>query len=62
MRNLMILCVLPGLISMAVQAQSVEYLGTDSAHFQIPDIPGYYTLKCDFHNRSRRVSQERGGG
>jgi hypothetical protein len=29
--------------------QSVQDLGTDSAHFQIPDIPGYHTLKCDFH-------------
>ena len=29
--------------------QSVQDLGTDSAHFQIPDIPGYYTLKSDLH-------------
>lgn len=29
--------------------QSVRDLGTDSAHFQIPDIPGYYTLKSDLH-------------
>ena len=27
----------------------IHNLGTDSAHFQMPDIPGYYTLKCDFH-------------
>jgi hypothetical protein len=37
------------LVSRAAYGQSVHDLGTDSAHFQIPDIPGYFTLKSDFH-------------
>ena len=37
------------LISTLTYGQFYQNLGTDSAQFQIPDIPGYYTLKCDFH-------------
>lgn len=49
MRNIMLFSVLVSLNCIVGQAQSVEYLGTDSAHFQIPNIPGYFTLKSDFH-------------
>ena len=41
-----------GIVSHTAYGQSVDDLGSDSAHFQIPDIPGYYTLKCDFHMHS----------
>jgi len=49
MKKLLFLLTLIILISKVSHGQSVHDLGTDSAHFQIPDIPGYYTLKCDFH-------------
>ena len=49
MKKLLILLTLIIIISKVAYGQSVHDLGTDSAHFQIPDIPGYHTLKCDFH-------------
>ncbi len=49
MRKLLFLLTLITIISRVAYGQSVHDLGTDSAHFQIPDIPGYLTLKCDFH-------------
>ena len=49
MKNLLFFVLLTIIISEVSYGQSVLDLGTDSAHFQIPDIPGYYTLKCDFH-------------
>ncbi|MEN8230288.1 MAG: Sb-PDE family phosphodiesterase [Bacteroidota bacterium] len=41
--------VLIALISTVAFGQQYQEAGADSAHFQIPDIPGYHTLKCDFH-------------
>ena len=49
MKRLLFILALTALISTDGYGQPVHDLGTDSAHFQIPDIPGYYTLKCDFH-------------
>ena len=49
MRKLWYFLSLTLLFSELAYGQSVRDLGTDSAHFQIPDIPGYHTLKCDFH-------------
>jgi len=49
MRKKWFFSTLIALFSLVTFGQSVNNLGTDSAHFQIPDIPGYYTLKCDFH-------------
>jgi hypothetical protein len=49
MKKSMFLFLLTSLSSGLAFAQTVSELGTDSAHFQIPDIPGFYTLKSDFH-------------
>jgi hypothetical protein len=49
MKKLLFLLTLIIIVSKVAYGQSIHDLGTDSAHFQIPDIPGYYTLKCDFH-------------
>ena len=49
MKKNLFLFVLTTLISSAAFGQRFQEAGADSAHFQIPDIPGYYTLKCDFH-------------
>ena len=49
MKKLFYVFALIMIISNFSYGQSVRDLGTESAHFQIPDIPGYYTLKCDFH-------------
>ncbi len=49
MKKLLFFLALTLIISEVTSGQSVRDLGTDSAHFQIPDIPGYFTLKCDFH-------------
>lgn len=49
MKKLLLLLTLIIIVGKVSYGQSFRDLGTDSAHFQIPDIPGYYTLKCDFH-------------
>jgi hypothetical protein len=49
MKKLLFFLSLITMIGLFSYAQTSQSLGTDSAHFQIPDIPGYQTLKCDFH-------------
>jgi hypothetical protein len=49
MKKNVIFWMLIGIFSHTANGQSFDDLGTGSAQFQIPDIPGFYTLKCDFH-------------
>ena len=49
MKKLVLLLILANIINTIALSQTVQNLGTGSAHFQIPDIPGYHTLKSDFH-------------
>lgn len=36
-------------VCLQLSAQKVTKNNTDTPKMQLPDIPGYYTLKCDFH-------------
>ena len=36
-------------VSVVCFSQTVTETRTNSPIFEIPDIPGYYTMKCDFH-------------
>ena len=49
MKKSLFLLTLVIFISKVSYGQTVHDQVADSTHFQIPDIPGYYTLKCDFH-------------
>ena len=37
------------LISLLAFAQTITETTENSAKYEIPDIPGYFTMKCDFH-------------
>jgi len=49
MKKLFLLLLHMSIINTVILGQTVQSLDTRSAQFQIPDIPGYYTLKSDFH-------------
>jgi hypothetical protein len=48
MKNLLAV-VLFVFLSMSAFSQTVTEIRENSPKFEIPDIPGYFTLKCDFH-------------
>ena len=48
MKNLFLFVLLVSFSSFSI-SQTVIKKDTDSPKFEIPDIPGYYTMKCDFH-------------
>lgn len=48
MKNV-VLAILFVFVSLGSFSQTVTETGENSPKFEIPDIPGYFTMKCDFH-------------
>lgn len=48
MKNL-VFAFLFAFVSLVSFSQTVTETGENSPKFEIPDIPGYFTMKCDFH-------------